>query len=64
MDVLRRDPVGFGDHLVERVAQDDLAALFPCLAGDSRRRQDLEQALDLALRVLRQLLGVGDQDGR
>ncbi len=63
LHVLGGDAVSDLDHLVVAVADDDLAKIFPGLAGGFAGREYFEQPLDLGHGVARQLLGVGEEDG-
>ena len=64
IDPLSGEAVGLGHHLVLAVADDHLAVVLPRLTRGIGGRQDLQEPLDLAHGVARELLGVGEENGR
>ncbi len=62
--MLGGDTVGFAHHLGLVVADDDLAEILPCLAGEIGARQDFQQPLHFAHGVARELFRIGDEDRR
>src|SRR5262245_64569230 len=62
--MLRRDTVGFGDHLLLVVADDYLTVVLPGLAGRVCGGKYRQQPLDFFHCIARKLFGIGDQDRR
>ena len=62
--MLGGDAIGLAHHFLLAVAENDLAEIRPRLAGGIGGRQHREQPIDLAHRLARKLLRIGDEDGR
>src|SRR5262249_10270946 len=63
LHVLRSHTVRLGNHPGFIIAYDYFAEIFPGLAGRVRGGKDRQQTLDFFHRIVRKLLGIGDQDG-
>ncbi|MNL61665.1 hypothetical protein D3C87_1856200 [compost metagenome] len=61
--VLESQFIGHLQHFLDRVADDDFAAIRPGLGRDAGGGQDGQLAFDFGQGVLRQLFTVGQQHG-